>query len=987
MPPDPAGPEAQTRWARVRALVEAALDVPATEQRAMLAGLERDPELVEEALGLLGAGEGPDPPPMPAVAGMWDGPRSEEDEEAPARLGPYRVLQRIGAGGMGTVHLALRDDGEFAKRVAVKIVKRGMDTEEVLRRFEQERQVLASLDHPGIARVLDGGRCPDGRPYLVMELVEGLPIDQWCDHERLGVRERIELFIQVCDAVADAHRSLVVHRDIKPSNVLVTRDGRPKLLDFGIAKVLDARQGFATIDWTISPLKLLTPAYASPEQVRGDPVTTASDVYSLGVVLYLLLTGRTPLRFETGSPAEIERVVCRVEPERPSTSLITTARRVGVAPEARDAATGDQTRELATLRSTTPKSLRRALSGDLDTIVLEALRKEPRRRYASAAELAADLRRHLRGLPVLARPDSLAYRSSRFVRRNRLAVAAAALVLGSLVGGLALARTQYARAERARLALAEQLEIDRARALELERLAEDLGEQRALAVDARSEAERRLAEVERLNEELEHQRGLALQRLADVRSFATDLAFRVHGELVPIENTEKARALVVGLGLGFLDRLSRDVGDDPSFQRLLVGSHLRMVEVQLQEPGPQDERQRAALVSAERAVALGEALHATDSASIPNRFALASACFHQGRLLSWLGRRAEAREALERARELGEADGGALQTHNGLAIYLGSALGELAALLADSGDVSGALERVDEAIRQMEALAERMPSTAETLAGLVRQRAQLLAARGELEHSVAELERAAELLAELLRSDPTHHIRRQNLRAMNEELAALLPRVGRDGDALELVESLLDSAEQRLATEGRGRGTLVDQFTALRLRADLLGRARRWDEAHGAARVLLAVARELRDLDPSGFGARGDLGLTLARTAEAALAVGALEDASHAIHEAQRLFEGLRREESESPRVRQGLLVIHALRAEVAETLAGAADGPARRDQWRNALAAWNEAEDLMRFHAPVDRWGAPDPSFARRVAEGRQRCAAALSDSEAKER
>lgn len=793
--PEPDPSDERTRWARVRTLVEAALEVSQGEWRGLLEQLESNASLVDEALQLLGQGDGLEPPPVPSLSGLWVEPGMAEDEEAPPRLGPYRLLRRLGAGGMGTVHLAVRDDGEFAKRVALKIVKRGMDTEEVLRRFEQERQVLASLDHPGIARVLDGGRCPDGRPYLVMELVEGLPIDRWCDQQRLDVRERIELFAQVCDAVDDAHRSLVVHRDLKPSNVLVTQDGRPKLLDFGIAKVLDARQGFATIDLTATPLKLLTPAYASPEQVRGDPVTTASDVYSLGVVLYLLLTGRTPLRFETGAPAEIERVVCLVEPERPSTSLSATARRGGSAPEGSDPPTGELTRELATRRSTTPKSLRRALSGDLDTIVLKALRKEPRRRYASAAELATDLRRHLRGLPVSARPDSLAYRSSRFVRRNRLAVAAAVLVLGSLVGGLALARTQYARAEVARVALAEQLELDRARTLELERLAEDLEEQRSLAVDARTQAEERLGEVERLNREFEHQRGIALQRLADVRSFATSLVFDVHRALVPVEGGERARALVVGLGLAFLDRLTREVGDDPSFQRVLVGAHLRMSEIQLEEEGPEDERRQGALASAERAVELGERLFASDPTSAANRFALGSSRLGQGRLLAVLGRHEEALVALDRAVEVTDPGSGEPQAHNGLAFVLGSALGESSALLTAAAEFPEAESRLDAGVRHLTALTERVPIFGESLAGLLRRRAGLQAARGDSAAAIDELQRAIDLLQGLLHADPDHRVWRRMLRGTSEDLAALLVGAGREEQARRVLEGLRDFAE------------------------------------------------------------------------------------------------------------------------------------------------------------------------------------------------
>jgi eukaryotic-like serine/threonine-protein kinase len=340
------------------------------------------------------------------------------------RVGRYRLEKRLGAGGMGVVYLATRDDGQFAQRVALKIVKRGMDTEEILERFRRERQTLAALEHPNIARLLDGGATESGEPFLAMEFVEGEPIDAYCDDRHLDLAARIRLLLTVCDAVEHAHRHLVVHRDLKPGNILVARDGSPKLLDFGIASVLAPGRDRTA---TAACERWLTPEYASPEQIDGAAATTATDVYSLGVVLYELLTGSPPYRFTTRTSEEVRKIVAGTQPLAPSEAV----RRSSATAEGRD---------VALARGASSGELARALRGDLDTIVLCALRKEPGRRYPSIERFAADLRRHLEHLPVSARPDTLAYRAGKLVQRHALATAlSAACVLSLVAGGVAVA--------------------------------------------------------------------------------------------------------------------------------------------------------------------------------------------------------------------------------------------------------------------------------------------------------------------------------------------------------------------------------------------------------------------------------------------------------------------------------------------------------------------------------------------------------------------
>ncbi len=373
------------------------------------------------------------------------------------RIGQYRVLRTLGVGGMGEVFLAERADAEFEQLVAIKVVYGGSVARAVQSRLKIERQILAQLDHPNIAHLLDGGSLPDGTAYLVMEYIDGLPIDVFCDSHCLDVAARLELFQSVCAAVHYAHQNLIVHRDLKPSNILVTAAGVPKLLDFGIAKLLDERQaGHHTLAVTHADIRLMTPDHASPEQVRGQAITTSSDVYVLGVLLYKLLTGTSPFVIPTMRLTDIERAICEKDPPLPSHAVDTD-----------DTA---ETRGIVEARSTTAKRLRRALGGDLDNIVLMAMRKEPERRYGSSQQMADDIQRYLDGKPVIAHRDTLSYRTAKFVRRHWFTVTAAAGVVFLI---LAFAMTTYMQslriaAERDRVA--EQratAERERARAEEV----------------------------------------------------------------------------------------------------------------------------------------------------------------------------------------------------------------------------------------------------------------------------------------------------------------------------------------------------------------------------------------------------------------------------------------------------------------------------------------------------------------------------------------
>jgi eukaryotic-like serine/threonine-protein kinase len=415
------------RWSTVEALLDRALDLQPEERAALLDDPLSGPAHVRaEVARLLTLSSSAHRFFEEPAAGFAAGLLADADDGGaaaapPSRVGPYRILGEVGRGGMGAVYLAERDDDQYRMRVALKLVPLGLDSDHAQRRFLEERQILASLQHPGIARLLDGGVMDDGRPFFAMEYIEGRPIDEYCTTHDLSVEARLRLFGAVCNAVQYAHRNLVVHRDLKPSNILVTGNGTPKLLDFGIAKLMEPGGAVASAPLTRTGLRLITPEYASPEQVRGDAVSTVSDVYSLGVLLYLLLSRRPPYTASDRRPHEFARAILETEPERPSVVA--------------------------------PQELRRSLRGDLDTIVLRALQKEPERRYPSVRALALDIERHLAGQPVQARPDTAWYRTGKFVRRHRAGVTAAAVLLLSLVGGLAgtgwQARQAQLQAERA----------------------------------------------------------------------------------------------------------------------------------------------------------------------------------------------------------------------------------------------------------------------------------------------------------------------------------------------------------------------------------------------------------------------------------------------------------------------------------------------------------------------------------------------------------
>jgi serine/threonine protein kinase/tetratricopeptide (TPR) repeat protein len=508
------------RAQRIADIVERALEVAVGERGPLLVDLcGDDQELFVEVASLLHFQEkARDFIETPAVETAAELLADERTGLQPGdALDGYNIVSLLGEGGMGEVYLA--EDTSLGRKVAIKLLKYGMGTANLVRHFHQEQQILAGLTHSNIAQLYGGALTKNGLPYFVMEYVEGKRLDEYCRDQQLPISDRLQLFRKICSAVSYAHQRLVIHRDIKPANIRVTNDGEPKLLDFGIAKLLDPTT--SAIEATMTFAAVMTPEYASPEQVRGENITTASDVYNLGVVLYELLTDQKPYKIDKRTPANVARAITEHEPMKPST--------VG---------TRDRSSKLQAPNS-------KLLRGDLDNIVLKAIRKEPDRRYASVGQFAEDIRRHLEGRPVVARKDTLGYRTSKFVGRNKIAVAAAALVILTLIGGLI-----------------------------------------ATAWEAH----------------------VANRRFNDVRHLAHSLMFEIHDSVKDLQGSTPTRRLIVTRALEYLDSLAREAGRDASLQRELATAYEKVGDIQGNPYYANLGDTEGALVSYQKATSIRERL-------------------------------------------------------------------------------------------------------------------------------------------------------------------------------------------------------------------------------------------------------------------------------------------------------------------------------------------------------------------------------------------
>jgi serine/threonine protein kinase len=686
------------RWKKVKEILAEVLELEASERPEFLKKIDASLRAEVESL-LAFEEESENSMDLPAVEFSKD----FFDEEAGNSLigqtiGNYRIVSELGAGGMGAVFLATRADGNFEQKAALKLLKREINTAALRRRFQHEREILASLEHPNIARLLDAGTTGDKIPFLAMEYVEGLPINLYCRKHDLDLNQRLDLFRKICGAVNFAHRNLIVHRDLKPSNILVNKDGVPKLLDFGIAKILSPE--FEQSDSaTVTKLGIMTPGYASPEQLQNKSVTTATDIYSLGVILYELLTGHRPFETKEGDLKEIYRAVLENEPERPS-SVVSRPWKTGKnnTSENLEKITGNKERTTASQTQTpNPKSL----SGDLDNIVLKALRKEPERRYSSAENLAEDIRRHQRGLPVTARRNTFSYRAEKFFKRNKARVIAGIFIILAIIGGI-IATLWQARAAQAERARAE-------------------------------------------------------KRFNDVRKLANSYLFEVYPEIENLEGSLKAREKILTNALRYLDSLSNEAGGDLELQSELATAYEKIGDVLGAMNNSSLGNIQAGLDNYAKAGKLREAVLAAGPANTEAKEKLANNYYVTARTLWNNSQTAEAETAFEKAlklrRELVAAQPESAEMQNRLAVLLI----DYGAIPVFNSQTEKAVVLFDEAYEIVERLRLKEPENPDfkkTLTRLLRVMSKAKGSLGDYEGGIRGLTQAVEVSNELAKQFP-----------------------------------------------------------------------------------------------------------------------------------------------------------------------------------------------------------------------------------------
>jgi non-specific serine/threonine protein kinase/serine/threonine-protein kinase len=842
-----------TRLARIFEVFEDAADREHTERASFLAAAcGEDATLRGEVEALLASdAAAPGFLHAPAV------PRPVTTDDPPIasyigrRLGAYRILAAIGQGGMGEVYLAERADDQFSKRVAIKVIRHEIASGELLRRFRHERQMLARLEHPHIARLIDGGLTGDGIPYFVMEYVAGEPILEYCDRRELSINARLDLFHDVCAAVQFAHQNLIVHRDLKPANILVTADGQAKLLDFGIAKLLSPDPADAAPDKTRTGFRLLTPEYSSPEQIRGEPTTVASDVYALGVILYELLTGHRPYRLTSQQAHVVEQAVCEQEPEWPSRA-----------------------------RGIRAERLRRRLAGDLDTIVMMALRKDPGRRYGSVQQLSDDLRRHREGRPVSAQRDTLSYRARKFIARNRAILASSLVALLAIFTGAAAALWQ------ARVA----------------------------------DAERQRAET----------------RFADVRQLATAFIFEFHDAIKDLDGSIRARELLVSKATEHLDRLAAEAGRDVTLRRELAMAYQQLGEIQggaLGQPHLGDSR--GALTSQRKALAMREALAAALPADAQLRTELAASYAKIGELVVNTGDVAGAivnqRKALEILQALAAADPENIDRRLGLALGFRN----LFVFLATYGDYAAADESLLQTVRICEELFAANPADARVrreLASSHRYLGDEMWLSGQPSRAWESYRRALALAEEWMRTDPANRDARRAVYLAHFQLGTMWTRYGNPAGALEHHRRGVALAQESLERDPSNAQVRRDVGLGFFYIAEAHVAAADSAAALAAYRQRIAVTEALAAAEPESTLHRRDLAGTYVRAAARLDEHGNPQALDYA-RRAQRTFEQLLEEDPNHVEIRRSAAQALALLAQLLDARKESAE--ARRHMTR----------------------------------------------------
>jgi eukaryotic-like serine/threonine-protein kinase len=887
------------RWRRIEDLLHEALEKAPNERRSFLDSVcAHDPDLRGEVESLLAYEQSSSGFLHSAVG---EAVRAIEAASNPSaegrRVGPYRIIRRIGEGGMGAVYLAARADDQFQKQVAIKLVKRGMDTEYILRRFRFERQILARLDHPFIARLLDGGAADDGSPYLVMEYIDGKPLIEYCEAHGLSTRDRLQIFLRVCAAVHYAHQNLVVHRDLKPGNILVMADGTPKLLDFGVAKLLDPGDGGQTVLATRA-LRMMTPDYASPEQVRGEVITTATDVYLLGAVLYELLSGERPHKIKTSSAIDIERAICIDDLVRPS--LVARQRK---------------------------------LSGDLDNIVLLAMQKDPQRRYPSALDLSEDIRRHLDGRPVVAREDTVWYRAGKFIRRHKVGVMATALIALSLIGGILAATYQARRAERRfeqvrKLAHSFVFEVhDAIRDLPGSTKARQLVVARALEyLDS-------LAQESGGDGRLLRELAAAYQRIGDVQGYI--LNANLGNAAGALESYRK--------GISLAERLVAGNPADTSARLMLATLQSRVGEMQVYTAD-----MAGSIESLRRAQAIAEKVVASSPGNRDATQELAHIHSAMGSAYGRMVKNADAIESTRHALEIYEQLASA-QGENNYASERATCYSNIGMAQARMNDPAAALENY------RKALAIQQELVAKNATNIAYKRDLMLAYShvgdalgnptltnvGDTKGAVEAYRKMLAVAESMVSADPSNKLARTDYAISLMRVANAIPEGQDHAEALRLFRQALRLMEELTAENPRNTMIQVNQaFTSERIGNRLLALGDRAAAAE-SYRKTIAITEALIKADPTEISARRILAgcyIALARTLAAQHdRFGAIETGLKALPVAEHLTT----KNASSPRSATSLAQAYAGMGSVYDALAQSDPGPAYRREDRRTACEW----------------------------------------------
>jgi eukaryotic-like serine/threonine-protein kinase len=821
------------------------------------------------------------------------------DEMIGKQIGAYKIECELGRGGMGAVYLASRADEQFQKQVAIKLVKRGMDSDFVIHRFLGERQILAYLNHPNIARLLDGGATEDGLPYFVMEYVEGQPITHYCDSRRLTTVERLKLFQQVCSAVQYAHQNLIVHRDIKPGNILVTSTGEVKLLDFGIAKLLDPE--LSSTETTARFGRLLTPDYASPEQVKGEPITTASDIYSLGVLLYQLLTGHRPYHVTNTSPAEMVRVICEQEPDRPSTVI---NRSTTLATQNEPPEKTSTPEHLSKLRHSHPEKLRRQLAGDLDNVILKALRKEPSRRYRSVEHFSEDIRRHLAGRPVTARPDTFSYRTGKFIRRNKTGVSVALVFTILLLTATSLAIWQ-ARAAR--------FEKDKAE-----------------------------------------------QRFNQVRKLANAVLFDYHDGIIKLPGSTPVRERMVKDALEYLDNLSQESGNDASLQRELASAYEKVGLVQGSPYVASFGDYQGALGSQKKALSIRETLAQATPQDVEVQTELAKSYSLVGDLLKVTGQTEGMLEHYQKAQTLLESLVVIEPANSKIRRELGTAYIRAGRAFVAGGNVSGALELYRKALALAQELSASEPNDTERQRDLFLANmyvADALSELGKLPKALEHRRKALTMAETLSAANPTNAQIRRDVGVMMQRLADTLSLAGEHRAALEYNRKALVIDEELSAADPTNATAKRDLVADYQKMGKLLLELGDVEGALIQQRKGLVISEALAAAAPSNTEARADLSNSYYKIGDALMAKKDLPGALQSYQKSLAIDESLAKDDPTNADARLTLAESHITSSDIKLKLGdttGAMQGYRKAQEIYQALATADPSADTQQRYQAI---------------------------------